>query len=866
MADSDDEFDRRNAREKFRPERNDYERREERRPRETWEDREWAGRGGRRDGRRDRFSPPRHDGSPPQLKRIRREWEDGGFPHFELPYGALPAPPVAGPPPPPPPGWVGAGDVPPASFSVTQTAPRGPTAGDNELQTQPPMLSFKQFINSQDDNITDVEAVKKFGDYRTDFSKQQINEFFLLHKDEEWFRMKYHPEEYSKRIEEARAGLLKRCRVFSRLLELNRISSVVVDVDHSDDLVKLLDAAVILMEGGTEFDLKILDNDVDVGSGASSSAQNSGQAVNDNVIGDASKRDRPLSTSSADDDDKSPPRFTEPLKLETGSEEKVLDQAVVVKEEPELLPVKKEKKSRRNAGSGNESETGSLSSDSEDETANKQNGKESQVVSVATNNSDGLAFKQEPMDADKDDLEEGEERDEPKPRALHKTLSVFLRNLPAVVTKQEVEEMCKRYPGFIRVFLQDPQPERRFLRRGWVTFDHTVNVKEICWNLNNIRLRDCEVGAIVNRELKQRIRPVNGLTVHRPVAKQDLKHAATVIQVLDSRWNIWTSPDDEKKDKEKEISSFVSQNPVLKGIADYLVDEGSCEEQVLLGQEVQEPKMKENSTEVVIDKDESLLKVLDKLVLYLRIVYSLDYYSAIEYPNEDEMPHRCGIMHARGPLPPGRITHVEVNDWMSNFELRIMPFIDSKDSLTDVEMGRLGKKNPNDEVDKFILANTQELSKDKWLCPLSGKKFKGPDFVRKHILTKHTEKVDEVKHEVSYFNNFLKDAHRPQLPEHPTSKPATGTHPLPPPAAATREAFLPSFHGPLPPPPPSMGYRPPVMYQPGPAPFASRPAPDPFRGNDFRRDRFQPRRDNGPRAEPRRNYRDLDAPPDVEAS
>lgn len=33
---------------------------------------------------------------------------------------------------------------------------------------------------------------------------------------------------------------------------------------------------------------------------------------------------------------------------------------------------------------------------------------------------------------------------------------------------------------------------------------------------------------------------------------------------------------------------------------------------------------------------------------------------------------------------------------MSNFELRILPFIDSKDSLTDVEMGRLGKKNPNE--------------------------------------------------------------------------------------------------------------------------------------------------------------------------
>lgn len=67
------------------------------------------------------------------------------------------------------------------------------------------------------------------------------------------------------------------------------------------------------------------------------------------------------------------------------------------------------------------------------------------------------------------------------------------------------------------------------------------------------------------------------------------------------------------------------------------------------------------------------------------------------------------------------------------------------------------------EVEKFVQANTQELAKDKWLCPLSGKKFKGPDFVRKHIFNKHGEKVEEVKKEVSlislifsYYSHFHK--------------------------------------------------------------------------------------------------------------
>ena len=43
---------------------------------------------------------------------------------------------------------------------------------------------------------------------------------------------------------------------------------------------------------------------------------------------------------------------------------------------------------------------------------------------------------------------------------------------------------------------------------------------------------------------------------------------------------------------------------------------------------------------------------------------------------------------------------------------------------SDVKIIRLGPKDVESEVEKFITSNTQELGKDKWLCPLSGKKFK----------------------------------------------------------------------------------------------------------------------------------------------
>lgn len=60
---------------------------------------------------------------------------------------------------------------------------------------------------------------------------------------------------------------------------------------------------------------------------------------------------------------------------------------------------------------------------------------------------------------------------------------------------------------------------------------------------------------------------------------------------------------------------------------------------------------KNDKTELSIEKDEKMIAVLDRMVWYLRIVYSIDFYNGIEYPNEHEMPHRCGIVHARGVIP-----------------------------------------------------------------------------------------------------------------------------------------------------------------------------------------------------------------------
>ena len=96
----------------------------------------------------------------------------------------------------------------------------------------------------------------------------------------------------------------------------------------------------------------------------------------------------------------------------------------------------------------------------------------------------------------------------------------------------------------------------------------------------------------------------------------------------------------------------------------------------------------------------------------------------------------------------------------------------------------IGLKIEEDEVEKFVSSNCQEVNKDKWLCPLSGKKFKAPEFIKKHIFNKFSDQVEKVKQESQFYNNYLRDPIRPELPERPqVAKPK----PAPPPSPTANE-------------------------------------------------------------------------------
>ena len=364
------------------------------------------------------------------------------------------------------------------------------------------------------------------------------------------------------------------------------------------------------------------------------------------------------------------------------------------------------------------------------------------------------------------------------------------------------------------------------------------------------------LNATINRELEQKVKYIIGLTNHKTIVRNDLKLIARIVENMDKRWGLWqhmgtytnnklndeefkTSSDKRKSKENKtkranddveineednQLSNQTSdtnqpplkQNPLVEAANEYLtyLHENNEEDRPQEAADGDKPTTISLNKAIKLETDPKAAKLLDKLILYLRIVHSIDYYNATEYQQEDWMPNRCGVLHVRGSIEqkssynsnitnilngmninyfdPLSIKKVQIDEWLRLFDQNIRSYVDYRDRIELEVAKRLGLKELNVEIEKFISANCQKVEKDIWLCPLSGKKFKGADYVKKHIETKHRDKLLELRKEVEFFNRFVYDPKRPYLPEHPFTKNMGNVQPIYPDYQQANFAYQPN--------------------------------------------------------------------------
>lgn len=501
--------------------------------------------------------------------------------------------------------------------------------GREDFDAFPVMMSFKAFLETQDDYITDEEALAKYGEYKLEFKRQKLNEFFVLHKSQEWFKLKYHPVDAAKRSQLLNKSVQRRCDVFQELMQKGFLEGLCCDTSKEGDLVKFLDSVVILLEGGTYEDIKNLDNE-----------------------------------------------------------------------------------------------------------------------------------------------QNNNEQSEPAVGIKHKTSSLFIKSLPALLTREDLLEVARRYPGFLRAATSEADPKNHFSRRCWLSFErNSAKIREICFALNNVQVKGYDLAPLVNKDLTRRIRPANEKFAATSIMRRDRTALAAIAVFQDEQAGLWRGAAGEE-------GSVAPRNPLLV-------------EAEALGPS---------------DSPEEVKNVVDKLLLYLRVVHSIDYYNQNDYKGEDEMPNRCGLMHVRQGEEEAAAaslhTEAELDKFWAEMQPRLAQFTTPSSKVDEAEAKKLGLKDEEFEIGKFISANSQELAKDKWLCTLSGKKFKALEFVKKHIFNKFADQVDNVKKEVEFFNNYIRDPRRPQLPEEkplvqPAKKSVSGGGGVDAPATKkvrTAELLLPAEH------------------------------------------------------------------------
>lgn len=442
------------------------------------------------------------------------------------------------------------------------------------------LMSFKDFIISQNNDINEQEALMKYSEYKTEFTKSQIDKFFKEHQEEEWFRNKYRPIEL-KKIEEAnKASKAKRKELYNKLIEKQNTDEFSLDYQNNEALARFLENFSLMLEGATL-----------------------------------------------------------------------------------------------------------------------------------------------------------EELDDNEARKKFGVSSIFIPNLHPSVDKTMIEEYAQQHPGFLRVATSEAQPDKGFKRRAWITYKlmDPDEIRKLCWDYNAHKFNGQETKAIVNKEMNNRIRYAQFWFNHAKVAKADLKNVAKLLTHFDGE-----------------------DSPFLESIKDYLIEETNEEEQLLGVNE-------QNVSNFEFTQDKEILKALDKVILYLRVVHSYDYYASTEYVGEDDMPQRLGIMFAR-PMPPstyGDKPQELLKEFIEFQKARVDSSLE-KPTLSETEQKQLGRKNVDEVVETFIWNHTIEKKPGlKYVCKLTKKKFTAPEYVRKHILTRCTDKLDEVRAEVEFFNNYVADPRRP---------------------------------------------------------------------------------------------------------
>lgn len=172
------------------------------------------------------------------------------------------------------------------------------------------------------------------------------------------------------------------------------------------------------------------------------------------------------------------------------------------------------------------------------------------------------------------------------------SVTLYLKAIPASISRQDVFNEVKHTPGFVSLSLSEPLKTQDFVRYAWVSYDTEENCAKARLLLENTTINNFRLAPIKSNSAKKTVRITQPLTEGREDI--DLELSRKLIEHLDKE----------------------------KGITD---------------------------NELLKMKNEKIVQ-LDLQILYLRKVHGLCYYSTDEYDDERMLSAKCGPAYIRSPI------------------------------------------------------------------------------------------------------------------------------------------------------------------------------------------------------------------------
>lgn len=354
-----------------------------------------------------------------------------------------------------------------------------------------------------------------------------------------------------------------------------------------------------------------------------------------------------------------------------------------------------------------------------DETEKKDSSEEANAEKKDENETNNDNMDTDAEDEEKKNINEAE---------ASKSNRLFIKSIPPNVKRKELIDRCSKFEGFDYLAISDPNPQKKFHRLGWIVFKEGTNIKEAYEQFNNAKIDDFVFHLAYHQTLPARSKTVPEIFSTMDRLNHDLEQAKNLSIALD---------------KEVGLDKF---------------DENGCE--------VLQEKIDEFNNNDEYDEIKKIKKALDLYIEYLHRVHLFCYYNASEAESTEDYDRKCPVLYRQSPKTPAAATTTE-NDGSEKEPVetkdKICERIDNKINLrmnrpkNNEDIEKIGGRNVDNEIDKYAIRNVVKDNEKRYRCKHCSKLFKGEEYVKKHIKTKHTDLIEPIIMEANYFNNYAQD-------------------------------------------------------------------------------------------------------------